>query len=264
MLFGTPIRYDNSWMKMDNRIILGKFNREELDKIIKEASCIEDVSERINILSRYFVGIEYGEYTLIGSENIPEVFVINLEKVDCFTFLDYVEAMRLSRSFTEFEINLKRVRYKDGVVSFANRNHFFTDWLKNNADFIVEITNKIGGQNVAITKKNLNIKENGTLFLPGIPYKEREISYIPSESFDEAIFDKLVTGDYVGIYSTLHGLDVSHVGIVIKEDNNILIRHASSQKELHLVVDQDLIQYLSNKQGIIVLRPIAKFINRLS
>lgn len=244
-------------MRMEDRIILGKFTMEEINNIIEKASCIQDISERINTLSRYFIGVEYGESTLIGGKDIPEVFIINLEKMDCFTFLDYVEAMRVSRSFSEFVINLKRVRYKDGVVTFENRNHFFTDWLEYNSDFVDEVTDIIGSQKIDIIKKILNIKENGTLFLPGILSTEREIRYIPRERFDDSVFSKLITGDYVGIYSRLSGLDVSHVGIIIKEDKNIFIRHACSQKEIRKVVDQDLIQYVSDKPGVIVFRPKA-------
>jgi hypothetical protein len=242
---------------MRERILLGKFTREELDNIMRKASSIENVSERINVLSRHFIGVKYGESTLIGDKDTPEVFVIDLENVDCFTFLDYVEAMRLSGSFSEFEMNLKRVRYRGGVVSFENRNHFFTDWLEYNADFLDEITDAIGGQKVTITTKRLNIKENGTYFLPGIFSAEREIRYIPSDRFDDSVFDKLRTGDYAGIYSNLQGLDVSHVGIIIKEDQDIILRHASSQEEIRKVADQDLIQYVSDKPGIIVFRPKA-------
>ena len=63
------------------------------------------------------------------------------------------------------------------------------------------------------------------------------------------------TGDFVGIYSEIQGLDVSHVGIITIDDNIHYLRHASSAKEYKKVIDQDLKDYLSNKPGIIVLRP---------
>jgi hypothetical protein len=62
-------------------------------------------------------------------------------------------------------------------------------------------------------------------------------------------------GDYTGIYSDLKGLDVSHVGIIIKDGVNVYLRHASSQKEYSKVIDQDFRKYMVDKPGIIVLRP---------
>jgi hypothetical protein len=66
------------------------------------------------------------------------------------------------------------------------------------------------------------------------------------------------TGDYVGIYSEIKGLDVSHVGIVIKDGDKIYLRHASSQKKQRKVVDQDFKDYIFKKPGIIVFRPKAR------
>jgi hypothetical protein len=236
-------------------ILLGKFAQEELDYIIREASTINDVGKRIEFLSRQFLGLDYRELTLTGTINAPEIFVINFEGVDCSTFIDYVEAMRLSSSFSNFKVNLRKVRYKSGIVAFENRNHFFTDWRESNADFVKDISEEIGNRKAIIAQKMINEKQDGTHFLPGIHPMQREISYIPSDAVDEAVLNRLRSGDYIGIYSELQGLDVSHVGIVIKDGDNIFLRHASSLKEYRKVVDQDFRRFILNKPGIIVLRP---------
>src|SRR3989304_5925906 len=75
-------------------IILGKWNEKQLDHIIRESLGIPDLDKRIDFLSEQFLNVDYKESTLIGNINTPEVFVINLEGVDCFTYIDYVEAMR--------------------------------------------------------------------------------------------------------------------------------------------------------------------------
>jgi len=236
-------------------IFLGKFTQEELDQIIREASPINDIGKRIDFLSRLFLDVDYSESTLIGSINIPEVFALNFEGVDCYTYIDYVEAMRLSSSFSEFKINLRKVRYKSGIVAFENRNHFFTDWREFNADFVKDITEEIGTQKAIRAQKMINEKEDGTFFLPGIHPVQREITYVASNAIDESVFNKLETGDYVGIYSEVQGLDVSHVGIIIKDRDDIYLRHASSLKEYRKVVDQDFKNYIIGKPGIIVFRP---------
>lgn len=234
---------------------LGRFSDKLIEWILLKASQMSDLSERISFLSGQLIGIDYRESTLTGDRDTHEVFVINLEGVDCFTFLDYVEAMRLSESLAEFKANLMRVRYRTGIISFENRNHFFTDWREFNGDLVHDATGEIGGAKAEKRIKILNRKEDGTYFLPGILFVQREIVYIPSESIDVSVFRKLSTGDYVGVYSNTKGLDVSHVGIVIKDESRIWLRHASAQEKYRKVIDEDFKEYILNKPGIIVLRP---------
>ena len=238
----------------NEHIILGKFSQVELDRIMYESSRIMDTGKRIGFISGQFLGIEYGEATLTGDRDIPEVLVINLQKVDCFTFLDYVEAIRISKSFEEFKHNLQKVRYKSGVISFNTRNHFFADWTTSNSDIVGDITEKIGEGRAIRVQKMLNKKEDGTEFVSGIGPSLREITYIPSGSVDNHTLERLRTGDYIGIYSHMEGLDVSHVGIIIKDAETVYLRHGSSQKEFRKVVNQDFKIYIADKPGIIVLR----------
>jgi len=239
-------------MKMKEQVLLGRWNKERLDKILHESSRIKEAGERIDFISRQFLNTPYKESTLIRDINTPEVFVINLEAMDCLTFIEYVEAMRLSGSFNEFRGNLKRVRYKDRIVSFTMRNHFFTDWREFNVNLIMDVTEKLGRAVEII--KTLNLKEDGTYLLQGIKPVKRVIKYIPKENFNVPLYKRLRTGDYVGIYSTSKGLDVSHAGIIIKEKTAIYLRHASSKKAL--VVDEGFRKYISNKPGLIILRPM--------
>src|SRR4030043_987937 len=235
-------------------ILLGKWTSEKLDAILHESSKINDAGLRIDFLSKQFLGTPYKELSLVGDINIPEVFVINLEAVVCFTFLDYVESMRRSFSSDEFIENLRKVRYRGGEVSFKNRNHFFTDWCEFNSNFIDDVTMQIGGKKVRSIMKLLNQREDGSYYLPGIQLKDRLITYIPVNVLDDSFINELRTGDYIGIYSDKQGLDVSHVGIFIKQENNIYFRHASSLKEYRKVVDQDFKDYIADKPGILVFR----------
>jgi len=59
----------------------------------------------------------------------------------------------------------------------------------------------------------------------------------------------------VGVYSELPGLDVSHVGIIVKKGKTFL-RHASSREQCEKVIDQPLDEYIEGKAGIIILRPL--------
>ena len=233
----------------------GNWTAGALDEIIRHAASINDIGERIAFLSGHFLGTPYLENTLIGGANTDEIFVIDLAGVDCFTFLDYVEAMRLSSSFADFKECLKRIRYRSGSVSFADRNHFFTDWHEFNGEFVEDATGKIGLQNTRTIRKVLNLREDGSFFVPGIEPGERDVKFIPSSSLNDLIINRIETGDYIGIYSEREGLDVTHVGIFIREGEALVLRHASSTQENRKVVDQDFIEYVKNKPGIVVFRP---------
>jgi hypothetical protein len=253
--FASTSNQTNPIVNNQELIILGKWNENQLDHLIKKSSKIGDLSKRIDFLSDQLLGVNYEGSTLIGNMSTPEVFVIDLEGVDCFTYIDYVEAMRLSNSFPEFKENLKFVRYQSGNVTFLNRNHFFTDWRYVNSSHVEDITEKIGGDKTKTVLKTLNEKDDGTYFLPGIPTKQRKVQFIPSYAIDDEILVKLKSGDYIGIYSNEDGLDVSHVGIAIKEEDRIYFRHASSAEKNKRVVDEDFMNYISDKPGIVIFRP---------
>ena len=196
----------------------------------------------------------YKQATLVGGGQTDERLVINLAEVDCFTFLDYVEALRRSSTFHDFVDNVKEVRYRSGVLGYATRNHFFTDWIERNAFYVADITGEIGREAVHTIKKQLNKKEDETAFVHGLPPVERAITYLPVNALFGAL-DQLRSGDYLGVYSPFEGLDVSHTGIVIENQGSLVLRHASSQEGARQVIDQDLMNYLKNKPGIIILRP---------
>ena len=219
-------------------------------------SRIADPGERVAFISEQFLGTAYQENTLIGDHQTDEEFVIDLRGLDCFTVIDYVEAIRLSGSFAQFQEMLKQVRYKNGIISFGSRNHFFADWAEYRSAFVRDATKETGEGRVRELQKTLNRKDDGALFLNGVEPMDRTITYIPTDEIDKTMLQRLRTGDYAGIYSDSPGLDVSHVGIIIRAGASLLLRHASSTIDLRKVVDQDLAQYMKGKPGLIILRPI--------
>ena len=175
--------------------------------------------------------------------------------MDCFTYIDYVEALRIADSYPDFKNSLQDIRYEGSRVAFQNRNHFFTDWPVNNPENVKDVTREVGGEKALSVKKNLNVKKDGSYYLPGIAPVEREFYYIPV--IDQSVVARLQTGDYVGIYTELPGLDVTHTGIVIKKEGRAYLRNASSRKANEKVVDEDLLEYMRNKPGLVVFRPVS-------
>lgn len=237
-------------------IELGGWSREDLERLLRETSTLGSPGERISFLSGHFLGMPYRESTLIGDQQTAEVFVVDLRAVDCMTFVEYVEAMRRSSSFEGFLAELRNVRYRGGEVRYEVRNHFFTDWPEYSPSFIEDVTGDVGLDKVRQRGKFLNRKEEESLLLSGIPVVERTVSFIPSCDMDNpSVLAGLKTGDYGGIFSEALGLDVSHVGIILKSEDRLLFRHASSDDSLRKVVDEDLTAYLLGRPGLVVLRP---------
>lgn len=235
----------------DKIIQLGNLVRQEIDRLLLYR--YHDKAEKIDRISDIFKGIPYNDKTLIGSKDVKEVFVINFKEVDCFTFIDYVEALSKSGNFDEFESSLRTVRYREGIVEFKNRRHFFTDWAYDKDAHAKDVTTLVGENNTILIQKKLNHISPKRFYLKGLPVVYRDIKYIPSKAVNRILLDKLKTGDYIGIYTHDKGLDVSHVGILIKDkDGKVLFRHASSLKGM--VVEEPLIRYIRNKPGIVVLR----------
>jgi hypothetical protein len=228
---------------------LGSWTIESLDAFLKSTAEITDISARIELIARRFLGASYGSHTLVGSPDVAESLVVDFETVDCFTYLDYVEAMRLSRSFEDFVSALRLVRYVSAKVAYETRNHFFTDWV--GPGRVHDITSEIGGRSTKRVFKTLNLKNDGSLLLPGVPITERALNFV-GPRMEPATVSKLQTGDYVGIYAEASGLDVSHVGIIVRAEEAVNFRHASS---LHgTVMDESFEEYMQGKPGIIVLR----------
>jgi len=190
-----------------------------------------------------FLNTPYEANTLVGGPQTKEKLIIKTNSFDCFTFIDYIEA---SKSKNNIETALKHIRYKHAIVSYKNRNHFFSDWSQYNSH-IQDITCHVGI--CKKTLKNLNQKSKNEVYLQGIAIVQRKIYYTKPYDLE---YTKLQEGDYIGIYTTKDGLDVTHVGIVLKKDNIWYLRHASSKAKK--VIDSNLKQYIKNKDGILIYR----------
>lgn len=207
----------------------------------------------IDVVSAQFLATPYRDHVLQGSASTPEKLIIDFTGLDCFTYLDYVEAARRSYSQQDFVNQLVLTRYVDGIVSFTHRKHFFSDWANRTYELATDITAAVSPDSVTVVKQ-LNLKADGSNYLPGLPVVQRAITYIPTAHIDAALIRKLRTGDFIGIYTPLAGLDVTHVGFFIMTDRGPMLRNASSRAENQKVVDSPFLDYVARTPGIIVYR----------
>ena len=234
---------------------LGNWTPATLLEVIQKSKNLSDIGKQVNAISENFLGTPYEGNTLIGDAETPEKLTVHLAGLDCFTYIDYVEAVRQSDSYETFLDTLQNTRYKSGIVGFQHRNHFFSDWTEYNKDKVSDVTKEIGGDTAIDVEKQLNQKKDGTVFLKGIPIVSRTITYIPSGAITNEIIKNIRTGDYIGIYTDIKGLDITHTGIFIRNDSGTYLRHASSREEAQQVIDDDFLTYIKNKPGILIYRP---------
>jgi len=204
-------------------------------------------------ISSAFLGTPYRANTLTGSATMQEVLVADFNGVDCFTLLDYVKALLSANNQDDFLKNLVNTRYINGNVTFLSRRHFFSDWFARTPVNAIDVTREISREAIAVNK-DLNFKAPDGQYIPGLGIVKRQIHYIPASAINEQVLSRLQTGDFIGVYSKLEGLDVSHVGIAIKKDGEVWFRNASSLASTMQVVDSPFMAYMQSKPGIIVLR----------
>jgi hypothetical protein len=240
--------------------LFSSYLRMEKDKLVDEHEILTTIQndnqlstpERIVQTSGMFIGVDYEANTLTSINSDKEVLVKNFNHVDCFTLLDYVTSLAFSDSFGQFDKNLKLARYLYGNVDFLMRRHFFSDWLENSPFNVQDITLDLDSRAVT-TVKHINQKTpEGERWIPSVPIKDKNISFIPREFVDDSLIKELKSGDLIGIYSHKRGLDVSHTGIFVENGDKPIFRHASSIEGK--VVDTPMLEYLKSKPGIIVYR----------
>jgi len=210
-------------------------------------------THRISMVSALFLGTPYIANTLIGGVDTPERLVIRFDGVDCYTFIDLVRALSLSSNEAGFVAALEKTRYRDGKVAYLNRRHFLTDWVALAPHNARDMTRDLSSQ-AQVTRKNLNQRADGGVYIKGLAIHPRDIAWLPPEALTPQITRKIHTGDVIGIYTALPGLDVTHTGLAIWKDGTLWFRNASSLKANMKVVDTPLQTYLKGKPGFLVLR----------
>lgn len=180
-----------------------------------------DLRKRIAAIARQNIGQPYklnllGEYPYELHDTLP---MFSLEQSDCVVFVEHTYAMALSQSWEEFFWMLQRIRYKDGVVGVATRNHYTeVDWNTNNGWLVTDITAALAGKDgpaydLKVDRARFLRTRHQTL--REIPVEESRQAYIPKDAI-AAVLPQLLEGDLVNVVSTRDGAFwVSHVGLIV-------------------------------------------------
>ena len=232
----------------------------------------ESPSARTGYIARMFVGRPYVAHTLEGAE---EVLTVNLDELDCTTFVDVVLALSFTAGerrmgWQDFVYNLRRMRYRQGDVrGYGSRLHYNCDWAMDN-----------------IHRGNI---EDATRNMPKCNYIIRSIDYMSRhrDSYpalaDSAVFAEIVKrergyrnhrfpyvkqndltngavgaflreGDVLAFVSDRKDLDVTHLGFVVTEGGELRVLHASSSDGVVEVSDCSLAEFVRRNRHWIGVR----------
>lgn len=219
-----------------------------------------------------FLNKPYVAHTL--EVTADSALVVNLQGVDCTTYIEYVLAAFYSKknnpnaAFDDFTNMIETIRYRNGKrENYASRLHYFSEWLFDNQKkgLISAVTSPI------FQKKKINLTFMSSHrssyehlvnddFFNSI--KEVEASFSPElmvlSKKDISKAEHILNhGDLVALVTTIGGLDVTHTGFIYKKDGVSHLLHASSKSMKVEISTESLSDYIkTNKavEGITVYR----------
>ena len=254
-----------------------KSDTARIDSLLGEACAMEsdDAQGRVGRIARMFIGVPYRGGTL---EISPEGIVVNLDSMDCTTFVETVAALALTAderrdSWQDFVHNLGKMRYRGGVPDgYASRLHYFSDWILDNSHRgnVTDVTGRMPDEpayqvkTIDFMSRNRNLypalsddNEFQRLKNAEIGYRNHRFPYIKSGSFfRKGVSGALRDGDIVALVSRKSGLDVSHVGIIAVVDGEPHLLHASSRHDKVLIDPLPLAEYLKKSRDVLGIRII--------
>uniref|UniRef100_UPI0032168FB7 N-acetylmuramoyl-L-alanine amidase-like domain-containing protein n=1 Tax=uncultured Draconibacterium sp. TaxID=1573823 RepID=UPI0032168FB7 len=262
---------------VNSQIIYEQKDKEILNEVFHQFrnSTDKSTAELVVLVGDFFKETPYVAHTL---ETEPEQLVLNLREMDCTTYAE--NCLSIARTlkngnltFEEFAKELTAIRYRNGIISgYSSRLHYFSDWIYENdkQGLIKRLSEEIANTPYPLeinfmsshpdSYKQLKLHNN---LIPVLAEKEEEISgrqmfYIPKNSVSK-FESKIKDGDIVGITTSVEGLDITHVGIIINKNGRVHLMHASSVAEKVILSENTLEDYLAERKsatGIMIVRPI--------
>jgi cell wall-associated NlpC family hydrolase len=222
-------------------------NRRRVEQLLSKTKQLKSIGDRIEALSRNFIGRPYTQNPLVGSADTPEVFVASLDGFDCVTLVETVLALARARRVDDFAAELRKIRYKDGSFQWNQRNHYTTVWIFNNIAERIVMLLAIRGVPAITRKRLLNV-------VPGLMPVRASLRCVPKRAVPR-LESHLQTGDVIFFVSTKKNLDVFHWGIIVRNGAALRMRHAS--RSAKRVVEQELKDFLKANRmaGVMVARP---------
>lgn len=222
-----------------------------------------------------FVGVPYKGGTLEGD---PEKLRVNIDSVDCTTFVEMMMALAMTvdqrrHTWRDFAFNLQKLRYRGGEINgYPSRLHYICDWAIDNTHRgnITDVTTTFPRYGYIV--KSIDFMSANADRYPAlkdsashagiknveIGYRNHRFPYLKAN--DTASKDMMAgfrNGDIVAFTTKLKNLDVTHMGIIMLKNGEPYVLHASSSAGKVVVSDKPLAAFLkrnTSMNGVRVFR----------
>lgn len=266
----------------DADIITSIINNSEAyyKELCKDASVSKEDrrSKLILHIARKFLGTPYVAKTL--ETEGKERLVINARQLDCTTYVENTMAIYLCvangcTSYDDYKKQLRLLRYADGEVTYAARQHYFTQWIEENTKkgYVHELQSPTppftAEQLLRIDFMTTHVSlypmlKDSPEDIKTIAQRERELSgrkyrYIPKTSIrNNSLFRATIKdGDIIAITTSKKGLDTSHIGIAVWHNDGLHMLNASQIHKKVVEEPMTLYQYMQrhpSQTGIRIIR----------
>lgn len=189
-----------------------------------------------------YLGKPYVAHTL--EVNDEEQLVVNLDEVDCTTFVEYVLAQSLAATRGgDMKDYLTRIRYRDGRIDgYTSRLHYIAEWVESGVKngFIEDVTAACSPDILTLQLSFMSTHPDAYRHLKSSPENVRKMQdiearlsghsfhYLPKDKITDEGPDWIKDGDIFCITTRIAGLDVVHLGFACHRDGQLKLLHASS------------------------------------
>ena len=194
------------------------------------------VNEGMARLAEFFLGSPYLAMSLDQSGR--EQLRLDLTQFDCMLFVEQLLAIVSADSFDGFAERTRRLRYRNGEISYCTRQHYFHDWVGSaQLQGVLEASSAWPGQ--ARRHLSLNFMSSHRDRYPALQSpalfdcidaleQGRRIDqhYLPLAALDDAL-PSLQSGDIFAVATRVEGLDVSHTGVLVRDGSRLDAIHAA-------------------------------------
>lgn len=229
---------------------------------------------RVAFFARMFDGVPYAAHTL---EREPEMLTVRIDSLDCTTFVETAMALAFTigegrSSWRDFIYNLRRIRYRGGEVNgYPSRLHYISDWAVDNKyrgnfqdattlfpryntivrsiDFMTANRDRYPALADSAVYERIRAVENG--------YRNHRFPYLKTIDLgSKDIKAAFHNGDVVALVSNLKNLDVTHMGIVVKDSPSAepYLLHASYSDGKVEISSRPLAEFMKKNRQWLGLR----------
>jgi len=245
-----------------------------ISEMLTDASEIKfaNPSARTAWFGRQFEGRPYVAHTLEGER---EVVTVNLDELDCTTFVETALALSYTAGegrmgWQDYVYNLRRMRYRGGEVDgYASRLHYNCDWAMDNVhrgnivdvtpnipkckymirtiDYMTEHRDSYAALKDSTEFARIKQIENG--------YRNHRFPYIKTVDLaSKDVVKYLREGDVLAFVSNLKDLDVTHMGMVVIDNGTPRVMHASMSNGKVEIAKGSLHDFVKRNRGWIGVR----------